>query len=85
MEKVTTFLDKNKTWFSWGTMVTLLGAAVWLIQSMNGITNTLNVMNVNLDNLNEKTSDRAIYVDDRLNDFEVRLRELERINHNYDK
>ena len=78
MEKVVTFLDKNRTWFSWGTMMTLLGAAIWLIQSMNGLSNTINIINVNLENFTDRYSERADYVNGTLADFEIRLRNLEK-------
>jgi len=80
MEKVATFLDKNKTWFSWGTVITMLGAAIWLIQAMNSLTNTINIINVNLDNFTRTYDARAVYVDSRLNDFEVRMRQCENRN-----
>jgi len=79
MEKVTTFISKNSTWFSWGTMVTLLAAAMWLIQAMNGLSNTINILNTKFDNFNQQYATRAVYIDGRLTDHEVRIRELEKI------
>lgn len=78
MEKVATFLDKNRIWFSWGTMVTILGMAIWLIQAMNSVTNTINIMRVQFDGFADKSSIRANYIDDRILDFEIRVRDLEK-------
>lgn len=78
-EKATTFLDQNRTWVSWGTMITVLGVAIWVIQAVNGATNSVNILNTKLDNLLSLNTSRTNYVDNRLDDFEDRLRICEKL------
>jgi len=78
MEKAYTFIDKNRIWFSFGTVVIIISAALWLMMAMNNINNSITLLNTNLENFVSKYSDRTIYVDYRLNDFETRLRILEK-------
>lgn len=77
-EKAQTFIEQNRTWFSWGSMATLLVVAVWLIQSMNGLSNGVSILNTKLDNITNQSTARTIYVDSRLADLELRTRECEK-------
>jgi len=79
MDKVATFIDKNRVWFSWGSVAAILGLAVWIIQSMNSINTTISILNTNFTNFSEKYDTRATLVDDRINDHEYRLRDLEKL------
>ena len=71
MEKAYTFIDKNRIWFSFGTVVIILTGVVWL-------NTNITVLNTNLENFIGKYDERATYVDYRMADFEIRIRELER-------
>ena len=79
MDKAITFIDKNRIWFSFGTVSLIVGASMWLIMSMNNINTSVILLNYNLENFVDKYDDREAYVDYRMNDFESRLRICEKM------